>query len=54
MQDAWIAFAKAGKPVVAEIEWPEYRQNRATLIFNHEIEVVRDPEASKRELLGVK
>ncbi|GGH70578.1 para-nitrobenzyl esterase [Paenibacillus silvae] len=53
VQDAWIAFAKAGKPAVAGIEWPEYRQNRATLIFNHEIEVVHDPESSKRELLGV-
>nr|WP_154984289.1 carboxylesterase/lipase family protein [Paenibacillus xylanexedens] len=54
VQDAWISFAKNGKPETAGIEWPEYRENRATLIFNHEIEVVHDPEASKRELLGVK
>jgi para-nitrobenzyl esterase len=54
VQDAWISFAKNGKPETAGIEWPEYRQNRATLIFNHEIEVVHDPEASKRELLGIK
>ncbi|WP_308722573.1 carboxylesterase/lipase family protein [Paenibacillus polysaccharolyticus] len=54
VQDAWISFAKNGKPETAGIEWPEYREDRATLIFNHEIEVVHDPEASKRELLGVK
>lgn len=54
VQDAWISFAKNGKPETAGMEWPEYSQDRATLIFNHEIEVVHDPEASKREFLGVK
>ncbi|PQP84250.1 para-nitrobenzyl esterase [Paenibacillus sp. PCH8] len=53
VQDAWISFAKNGKPEVAGVNWPEYKQDRATLIFNHEIEVVHDPEASKRELLGL-
>ncbi|MNC77357.1 Para-nitrobenzyl esterase [compost metagenome] len=53
VQDAWISFAKQGKPETAGIAWPAYEQDRATLIFNHEIEIVHDPEASKRELLGL-
>ncbi|MCM3173719.1 carboxylesterase/lipase family protein [Paenibacillus sp. MER 99-2] len=53
VQDAWISFAKQGKPETAGVAWPAYEQDRATLIFNHEIEVVNDPEASKRELLGL-
>ena len=53
VQDAWISFAKNGQPEVAGVNWPEYEQDRATLIFNHEIEVVHDPDAAKRELLGL-
>ncbi|NMI06886.1 carboxylesterase/lipase family protein [Paenibacillus sp. SZ31] len=53
VQDAWISFAKNGKPATAGLDWPTYEQDRATLIFNHEIEVVHDPEAFKRELLGL-
>ncbi|MNP75763.1 Para-nitrobenzyl esterase [compost metagenome] len=53
VQDAWISFAKKGQPEVAGVNWPEYEQDRATLIFNHEIEVVHDPDAAKRELLGL-
>ncbi|WP_440114614.1 carboxylesterase/lipase family protein [Paenibacillus sp. QZ-Y1] len=53
VQDAWISFAKNGKPETAGVDWPAYEQDRATLIFNHDIELIHDPEASKRELLGL-
>ncbi|WP_153980421.1 carboxylesterase/lipase family protein [Paenibacillus xylanilyticus] len=53
VQDAWISFAKNGRPETAGVNWPPYEENRATLIFNHEIELAHDPESSKRELLGV-
>ncbi|ANY67396.1 para-nitrobenzyl esterase [Paenibacillus sp. BIHB 4019] len=52
MQDAWIAFAKQGKPKVENVTWPAYsKPERSTLIFNHSIQVIADPEAQKRELL---
>ncbi|MDN8591311.1 carboxylesterase/lipase family protein [Paenibacillus sp. 11B] len=53
VQDAWISFAKQGKPETAGVNWPAYEDGRATLIFNHEVQLVHDPEASKRELLGL-
>lgn len=53
VQDAWVAFAKTGQPQVAGMEWPTYEQNRATMIFNHEIKLEHDPEAEKRKRLGV-
>ncbi|MGF9699410.1 carboxylesterase/lipase family protein [Paenibacillus sp. MABNR03] len=53
VQDAWLSFAKHGRPETDGVNWPAYKEDRATLIFNHDIELVHDPEASKRELLGV-
>jgi carboxylesterase type B len=41
MQDAWLSFARTGRP---SGEWPEYDTNRrATMEFGETIQVVDDP-----------
>lgn len=53
MQDAWISFARCGEPGTPDLPWPVYgEETRATLIFNEQCEIVNDPEAPKRALLG--
>ncbi|ANS73520.1 para-nitrobenzyl esterase [Paenibacillus yonginensis] len=53
MQEAWVSFAKHGAPAVEGTVWPPYElPERATYIFNTQAEVVNDPDAEKRMLLG--
>lgn len=51
MQDAWLSFAKTGKPGHAGLpEWPAYEESRrATMLFNAECKVVEDPDADHRK-----
>lgn len=54
MQDAWIAFAKGGVPDVEEHNWPLYTtEDRSTIVFNTNIEVIQDPDREKRIYLGL-
>ncbi|MFB5762815.1 carboxylesterase/lipase family protein [Paenibacillus medicaginis] len=51
MQDAWVSFARSGNPSTPELDWPRYDLNeRATVIFNCDTTIVRDPDAEKRSL----
>ncbi|MFM9276771.1 carboxylesterase/lipase family protein [Paenibacillus jiagnxiensis] len=51
MQEAWVSFARSGNPSTPELDWPAYDPNeRATVIFNCDTAVVRDPDAEKRSL----
>ena len=51
MQDAWISFARTGRPTAAAIpEWPAYdTATRPTLELGDEIRVVADPGRELRE-----
>tara|TARA_B100000678_G_scaffold258714_1_gene238500 strand:+ start:139 stop:1764 length:1626 start_codon:yes stop_codon:yes gene_type:complete len=53
MADAWIAFARSGNPNTPALpQWPTYDvQGRATMIFDIDPQVVRDPDGAERELL---
>lgn len=53
MADAWIAFARSGNPNTPALpQWPAYNtEQRATMIFDLEPEVVADPDGEERELL---
>ncbi|MEO4055128.1 carboxylesterase/lipase family protein [Solibacillus sp. CAU 1738] len=50
MHRAWIAFAHTGNPNTLEVpDWPSYDlENRATMLFNVENEIVNDPDSEKR------
>jgi len=52
MHEAWIAFARTGKPAAAVLpEWSAYdTERRATLLFNEEYQVVNDPQGAERQL----
>ena len=58
MQDAWLAFARTGRPRAAGLpEWPAYAPpRRATMVFADEPQVVDAPQEAERavwdELLG--
>lgn len=51
MQDAWIAFARAGDPNHAGLpNWPSYdTERRATMIFNTACELKEDPDKEVRQ-----
>lgn len=52
MQMTWTAFAHRGDPSAAGLAWPQYTlADRATLIFDGEPRVVRDPDQEKRRRL---
>lgn len=53
MADAWIAFARSGKPVTRALpKWPTYSPaQRATMVFDVTPAVVVDPDGAERELL---
>ncbi|WP_375289202.1 carboxylesterase/lipase family protein [Qipengyuania sp.] len=53
MADAWIAFARTGNPNTPALPaWPSYDvPGRATMIFDIDPQVVRDPDSAERELL---
>ena len=52
MSEAWIAFAKTGKPNHAGMPaWPTYdTQTRAVMVFNATTAVVNDPRSSERKV----
>jgi para-nitrobenzyl esterase len=58
MQDAWLAFARTGRPRAAELpDWPAYDPaRRATMVFAGEPQVVDAPQEAERavwdEFLG--
>ncbi|HBS47196.1 MAG TPA: hypothetical protein DEA91_26950 [Paenibacillus sp.] len=53
MHDAWIAFAHRGNPATTEVLWPKYNlEERATLIFDEDTQVVYDPESEKRKRIA--
>jgi len=52
MSDAWIAFARTGRPVTARLPaWPAYDlARRATLVFDLQSRVVEDPRGDERRM----
>ena len=52
MSDAWIAFARSGKPNHAGMPtWPTYDPKvRGTMVFDVKTQVVNDPRASERKV----
>ena len=52
ISDTWIAFARTGSPNNPAIPpWPVYtRDDRATMIFDNDCRVTRDPDRDAREL----
>ncbi len=52
MQAVWIAFARTGNPNTPELPaWPAYDvEQRATLLFNIQCQVVNDPDAAERRM----
>lgn len=52
MSDAWIAFARTGKPGTARLpEWPPYDlAHRATMVFDLESKVIDDPRGAERRI----
>jgi len=52
MVDAWIAFARSGNPNHENIpELPSYdKKNRATILFDNEVTIDRDPYGNEREV----
>ena len=53
MSDAWIAFARSGRPDTGKLpKWTPYTQaQRATMVFNDTSEVVNDPMGARREAM---
>lgn len=53
MADAWIAFARTGNPNTSALpHWPSYDvETRATMIFDIDPELQKDPDGEERELL---
>ncbi|MCM3782576.1 carboxylesterase/lipase family protein [Neobacillus mesonae] len=54
IQGAWISFAYGSSPDIEGTEWLPYnKENRNTLLLNHELTLIGDPDRKKRELLGI-
>lgn len=52
VSDAWIAFARAGRPDTPTLAWPAYRTDqRETMLFDRECRLERDPGKEERLLL---
>ena len=51
MHDAWIAFARSGRPEAPGLpDWPRYTpERRATMLFDLQPSVVDDPDAEDRQ-----
>ncbi len=54
MSDAWVAFARTGRPHTASIPaWPAFDLlRRATMVFDRDVRVVDDPRGNERRLFG--
>lgn len=49
VSEAWIAFARTGNPNHSGLpDWPDYKQDRATMVFDVDSHVVNDLRASER------
>jgi para-nitrobenzyl esterase len=49
MQDAWLAFARTGRPAVEGLDWPAYEPGRrATMVFDRATRVVDAPYDEER------
>jgi para-nitrobenzyl esterase len=53
MSEAWIAFARSGKPVASKLPtWTPYTaQQRATLVFSDESSLMEDPLGARRSVM---
>ena len=51
VSEAWIQFARNGSPNHKELpNWPAYNtQNRATMVFDNNCEIVNDPRSEERK-----
>lgn len=51
MMESWISFARNGNPNHKKIpEWPQYKNNRATMVFGKDIKVINDPSKKERSV----
>jgi para-nitrobenzyl esterase len=50
MSRAWAAFAHTGHPAVPGLEWPEYGEQRSTLVLDADTRLEDDPRRELREL----
>ena len=51
MMDAWISFSHTGNPNHNDIpEWPQYKKERATMMFGKDVKVINDPYGKERAL----
>jgi para-nitrobenzyl esterase len=51
MQDAWIAFARTGNPGCMSLgEWPQYCDQRQTMVFGPQSRVVKAPYEEERHI----
>jgi para-nitrobenzyl esterase len=49
MQDAWISFARTGRPTVEDLgPWPAYGANRSTMVLDAHCAVEDDPMSPER------
>jgi para-nitrobenzyl esterase len=49
MSSAWAAFAHTGQPAVPGLEWPEYGEQRSTLVLDADTRLEDDPRRKLRE-----
>lgn len=49
MSSAWAAFAHTGQPAVPRLEWPEYGEQRSTIVLDADTRVEDDPRRELRE-----
>lgn len=50
-QEAWVNFAKTGNPSRESIEWPQYGEDRTTMIINEEWKIEKDPLSEQRVMI---
>jgi para-nitrobenzyl esterase len=49
MQDAWLAFARTGKPTCPSLgEWPEYGEQRCTMLLGSDCRLEEAPFEKER------
>jgi para-nitrobenzyl esterase len=54
MSDAWLAFARTGRPDTPSLpDWPVYDlAARRTMIFDRDVRVVADPRGNERRIFA--
>lgn len=48
MSGAWASFAQAGTPETLDLAWPEYGQERSTMVLDDEPRLEADPRGAVR------